>query len=74
MDFIDKAVMRIEHWLEHNHNHLRSYEQFAAELETGAAGDAARHIRALAELTRESQTCLDSALAALRDTAGRGED
>ena len=74
MDFIDRATMRIEHWMEHNIGHLHSYEQFAAELEAGGVGDAARHVRAMAEHTRESQICLDSALAALREAGARGED
>ncbi len=33
MDVIEKAKIRIEHWIRHNKDHLEAYKAFARELE-----------------------------------------
>jgi len=60
-----RALMRIEHWIGHNENHLKEYERFARELESLDALASAEEIRAMAKLTRQSTLCLQRALAAL---------
>ena len=73
MDALEKAAIRIAHWLEHNESHLREYEKFAAQLEEAEAGASAAQIREMIELTRSSHRCLEKALAALGDAPrGRG--
>ena len=65
MDVIEKAQMRIEHWLEHNESHVREYETFARELEDADKNESARHIREMASLAAQSSDCLRRALKAL---------
>jgi hypothetical protein len=69
MEFIEKAAVRIVHWMEHNENHLKEYETFAAQLEEARAGASATHIREMAELTRKSNDCLRKALDGLEGSA-----
>ena len=45
MDFAEKAKIRIEHWIRHNEDHLREYEEFAKELDEAGNNDSADHIR-----------------------------
>jgi len=65
MEFIEKAQIRIEHWLEHNESHVREYETFASELEEADKNESARHIRKMASLAAQSSDCLRRALRAL---------
>lgn len=65
MDFTEKAGIRIEHWLNHNEEHLKEYEAFAGELETAGKNECARHIREMAAITAQSNECLGRALKAL---------
>jgi hypothetical protein len=65
MDVIEKAHIRIEHWLEHNESHIREYEAFARELEDADENESARQIREMAALAAKSSDCLRRALKAL---------
>ena len=65
MELIEKAVIRIEHWVEHNENHLKEYETFAHELEAAGKNETAKHIRDMAALTAQSSDCLRKALKSL---------
>lgn len=65
MDAIEKARVRITHWLEHNEGHIREYENFAAELDASDKNESARHIREMAALALQSNDCLRRALQAL---------
>lgn len=62
MDFIEKARMRIEHWIKHNEDHLKEYDAFAEQLETIGKNESARHIRGMIELTAKSNESLHKAL------------
>ena len=66
MEFLEKAAVRIEHWMEHNDSHRREYEKFAAELDEANAAASAGYIREMAELEKRSRECLEKALEALR--------
>ena len=33
MDFVEKALVRLNHWIAHNDSHQEEYEKFAAQLE-----------------------------------------
>jgi hypothetical protein len=62
MDFIEKAKIRLEHWLTHNDHHHEEYELFADQLEENGKAGAAREIREMAELASRSNECLRNAL------------
>jgi hypothetical protein len=65
MEFLERAALRIEHWMEHNDSHQREYEKFAAELEQANAAASAGYIREMAQLEKKSKVCLQKALGAL---------
>jgi len=62
MDFIEKAKIRLEHWLTHNDHHQEEYELFADQLEENGKSEAAKEIREMAELASKSNECLRNAL------------
>ena len=62
MDFIEKARMRLEHWLTHNDHHQEEYELFADQLEENGKPGAAEQIREMAGLAQKSNECLRNAL------------
>ncbi|MGD8387724.1 MAG: hypothetical protein PVG49_11330 [Desulfobacteraceae bacterium] len=61
MDFLEKAGIRIHHWIHHNESHLKEYETFADELEAAGQHTAAEQIRKMAALTTEGSQCLRNA-------------
>ena len=62
VDFIEKARMRLEHWLTHNDHHQEEYELFADQLEENGKAGAAGQIREMAVLASKSNECLRNAL------------
>ena len=68
MDFIEKAKIRIEHWIRHNEDHLEEYEAFARKLETAGKNECAGHIREMAALVARSSEHLGKALRSLDGT------
>ncbi len=65
MEFIEKAKIRIDHWIEHNEDHLQEYEPLAQELESAGKAESARCIREMTALIAESNECLRRALTTL---------
>lgn len=65
MDFVEKAKIRLEHWITHNDHHQEEYEIFAEQLEDANKNESAKHIREMMELNSKSNECLRSALKAL---------
>ena len=66
MDTLEKARVRMQHWIEHNDQHQQEYEAFAQELEQAGKKDAAAEVRALSELTAKGSEHLRQAIAALQ--------
>ena len=66
MEFLEKARIRLEHWLDHNEHHHEDYEAFAVELEGEGHTESAEYIREMATLTSRSSECLRKALGALK--------
>ncbi len=62
MDFLEKAKIRMEHWIEHNEQHQEEYSKFAAELAEAGKLEAAKQIEEIFELTVQSNACLKKAL------------
>jgi hypothetical protein len=62
MDFIEKAKIRIEHWIEHNEDHLQEYESFAQELKNAGKTECAGNVLETAKLTAQASESLRRAL------------
>ena len=65
MDFVEKALVRLNHWIAHNDSHQEEYEKFAAELEEAGKTASALQIREMVALSKRSHECLRKALKAL---------
>ncbi|MFO7737185.1 MAG: hypothetical protein R6V46_01805 [Desulfatiglandaceae bacterium] len=65
MDFIEKAKIRLEHWITHNDHHQEEYEMFAEQLEDANKKESAEHLREMISLNSKSTACLREALKAL---------
>ena len=65
MDFIEKARIRLEHWLTHNEHHQEEYEMFAEQLENAGQKESAAHVREMSKLAAKGKDCLRNALKAL---------
>jgi hypothetical protein len=65
MDSVDKAKIRLEHWISHNEHHDEDYENFIRELEEAGKKESAGYIREMMELSTRSTECLKKALKAL---------
>lgn len=67
MDFLEKAKIRLEHWITHNDHHKEEYELFAEQLEEAGKDESARQVREMIRLSAKSNECLRKALEALDD-------
>ena len=65
MDFTEKARIRLEHWIEHNHHHHEEYNEFADQLEEAGKPECARQIRDMTAHSERATACLQKALEAL---------
>ena len=65
MEYVEKAKIRLEHWITHNDHHQEEYEMFADQLGEMGKTESAGYIREMAELTLKSTECLKKALKAL---------
>jgi hypothetical protein len=62
MDFVEKAKIRLEHWITHNDHHHEEYNLFAEQLEDAGKSESAKAIREMIELSVKSTDCLRNAL------------
>jgi ferric-dicitrate binding protein FerR (iron transport regulator) len=65
MEFVEKARIKLEHWMTHNDNHRREYEDFARELQQAGQATSADQVREMIDLAAKSSECLRKALRAL---------
>ncbi len=65
MEFVEKARIKLEHWMTHSDNHQREYEEFAGELQRAGQATSADHVREMIDLAAKSSECLRKALRAL---------
>jgi len=65
MDFVEKAKIRLEHWITHNDHHQEEYEMFVEQLEEAGKEESAEQVRQMISLTSRSTDCLRKALKAL---------
>ena len=66
MDFVERARIRLEHWITHNDHHQEEYEMFAEQLEGSGKKESARQIREMIGLNAKSNECLRKALKSLK--------
>ena len=66
MDFVEKAKIRLEHWITHNDHHQEEYEMFAEQLQDAGRKESADNIREMMELTAKGTDCLRKALKAIK--------
>ena len=62
MDFIEKAKIRLEHWITHNDHHQEEYQMFVEQLEEAGKNESAEYIQEMIKLTSESTDHLRKAL------------
>jgi len=67
MEFIDKARIRLEHWIYHSEDHYQEYVSFAKELEDAGKIESARHLKDMITLSARSTECLKKAMKALAE-------
>jgi len=65
MEFIEKAKIRLEHWIHHTEDHYQEYVSFAKELEEAGKIESARHLKDVIALTTRTTECLKKAMKAL---------
>jgi len=65
MDFVEKASIRLEHWITHNEHHQEEYGKFAEQLEAAGKKESADHVREMMTLNAGSTDCLQKALNSL---------
>jgi len=62
MEFVEKAKIRLDHWITHNDHHHEEYDLFAEQLEDAGKRDSAKAIREMIALSVKSNDCLRDAL------------
>ena len=62
MEFVEKAKIRLEHWITHNDHHHEEYDLFADQLEDAGKIESAKAIREMIALSEKSNQCLRDAL------------
>jgi len=67
MDFIEKAKIRMSHWIEHNSQHIQEYKKFAEELKKAGKIKSAQYIEEMVKYIEESNKSLENALDALEE-------
>jgi len=65
MDFVERAKIRMEHWITHNDHHQEEYEMLAEQLEEAGKKESAHFLREMIELSSRSNVCLKKALRGL---------
>lgn len=66
MEFVEKAKIRLEHWITHNDNHYKEYEVFAEQLEEAGKTESARQVREMMVLVSKGSECLREAVNSLK--------
>jgi len=67
MDVIEKAKIRLEHWLEHNLQHINEYQEFIKVLKEAGKEKSARYMEEMVQYIVKSNESLKNALKALEE-------
>ncbi len=74
MDDIEKSRIRLEHWIDHNLDHLTGYREVAEILGKNGAQEAADRVRRGIELMELAGAELEAALGSLSELRGSRAD
>jgi hypothetical protein len=74
MDDLQKSKVRLVHWIEHNVDHLKGYEEVAALLEREGKHSVASSIRKGIDLIKAANGEFDKALQDLSEIVGDEHD
>ena len=66
MDFVEKARVRLEHWIHHSDHHNEEYDMFADQLDEAGKSESAGYVREMIELSSKTTEYLKKALEALK--------
>ncbi|KIX12575.1 hypothetical protein [Dethiosulfatarculus sandiegensis] len=66
MDTLEKALIRLDHWIHHNEHHQEEYELFADQLDKEGKKECGDMVRKAAELTSQGTDALRKALEILK--------
>ena len=66
MDFVEKAQIKLDHWIKHNDNHQEEYQLFSGQLEETGKKRSAEHIKKMIALEIKSNDHLRMALKELK--------
>lgn len=66
MDEVERARVRLEHWIQHNDHHQEEYETLARLLDGEGKKESAEYIREMISLSVKSNDYLRKALSALK--------
>jgi hypothetical protein len=67
MDQVQKTIVRLSHWIDHNVEHIAGYQEAADSLEREGFGKAAESVRRGISLIEEANRSLDEALSHISD-------
>jgi len=62
METIERAKIRLEHWITHNDQHQGEYEDFVRELEEMGKTESAEQVRKMITHNAKGTECLREAL------------
>ncbi len=65
METIEKAKIRLEHWISHSVHHQEEYEIFMEQLQEAGKTESAEQIGKMIALTEKTTECLKKALEGL---------
>ena len=65
MDDIQKSRIRLKHWIDHNFEHIKGYEEVAQTLDNNNCGATAEMIRRGTRLIEDANTEFEKALESL---------
>ena len=68
MNFAEKLIRRIEHWIAHNHDHVNNYRDWARRAGESEFHEAAALLEATAEKTDAVSRKLEEALKAVKSS------
>ncbi len=62
MEFEEKVIKRLTHWMEHNEKHAQEYTKLAQELLENGYEGASKHVLSLATISQEMNREIEKAL------------
>ncbi|MDA8405383.1 MAG: hypothetical protein M0T73_00775 [Deltaproteobacteria bacterium] len=71
MDELDKIAIRLRHWIGHNLEHIKAYEDVAGKMFDSGMTDASNDIRQAVDLSVKANEKFESALSYIESKVGK---